>query len=305
VKPMLAFAALSEGIITPEKQIESTGQLKVPNPYKPGEFTIFKDWKAHGFTDMRESIAVSSDVYFYEIGGGFPGQKGLGIDNIDKYSRMFGFGDSLDGNFFSGNKGVIPTPDWKKKNFDGDIWRLGDTYNTAIGQYGFQISPIQAVRAIATLANGGTLLTPTLLSEKTKQELLARSESSAADSDISPSEYTAIHAQNSKIPVGQQSWYDVVREGMRQTVASSYGTMKGLNLPFVKVAGKSGTAQLGVAKKQINSWAVGFFPSDAPRYAFAVLLERGPSDATEGGTAAMVLWLNWMNVYAQSYLQAV
>lgn len=295
LKPVFAFAALAEGVITPEKQIESTGELKVPNPYKPGEFTVFKDWKAHGYTDMREAIAVSSDVYFYQIGGGFPGQKGLGIDNINKYSRMFGLGDSLEGNFFSGKKGVIPSPEWKKINFNGDIWRLGDTYNTAIGQYGFQISPIQAVRATAALANGGTVLTPTLLSEKTKKEFLYKA-------DPTESEYAAVHVQNKKIESTQPSWYTVVREGMRQTVTE--GTMKGINLPYVKVSGKSGTAQLGISKKQINSWAVGFFPSDAPRYAFAVLLERGPSTATEGGTAAMALWLDWMNLYAHDYLTA-
>ncbi|MCF7865033.1 MAG: hypothetical protein K9M11_00815 [Candidatus Pacebacteria bacterium] len=295
LKPIFAFAALAEGVITPEKQIESTGELKVPNPYKPGEFTVFKDWKAHGYTDMREAIAVSSDVYFYEIGGGFPGQKGLGIDNINKYSRLFGLGDSLEGNFFSGKKGVIPNPEWKKINFNGDAWRLGDTYNTAIGQYGFQISPIQAVRATAALANGGTVLTPTLLSEKTKQEFLNKSEPTE-------SEYAAVHTENTKIPDAQPSWYTVVREGMRKTVTE--GTMKGLNLPYVKVAGKSGTAQLGVTKKQINSWAVGFYPSEAPRYAFAVLLERGPNTATEGGTAAMALWLDWMNLYAHDYLVA-
>ncbi|MBP6974445.1 MAG: hypothetical protein KBB54_00710 [Candidatus Pacebacteria bacterium] len=291
VKPIFALAALVEGVITPEKQIESTGELKVPNPYRPGEFTIFKDWKAHGYTDMRRAIAVSSDVYFYQIGGGFPGQKGLGIDNIDKYSRMFGFGDSLEGTFFHGKKGVIPTPDWKKLNFDGDIWRVGDTYNTSIGQYGFQISPIQAVRATAVLANSGTLLTPTL-------------QKVAGQNTVGQNVGTTAGANSgTKIDITQEAYYRVVREGMRQTVTE--GSMMLLNVPYVKVAGKSGTAQLGVAKKQINSWAVGFFPSDAPRYAFAVLLERGPSTATEGGTAAMALWLDWMNVYAPEYLSSV
>ncbi len=294
LKPIFALAALAEDVISPEKQIESTGELRVPNPYRPGEFTIFKDWKAHGYTDMRRAIAVSSDVYFYQVGGGFPGQKGLGIDNIDKYSRMFGFEDTLEGTFFSGKKGVVPTPEWKKKNFDGDIWRVGDTYNTAIGQYGFQVTPIQAVRATAALANSGTLVTPTVLSEKTKKELLSKS-------DITDAEYRATQSENKKVEVTQEAYYRVVREGMRQTVTE--GTIQLLNLPYIKVAGKSGTAQLGISKKQINSWAVGFFPSDAPRYAFAVLLERGPNTATEGGTAAMAVWLDWMNVYANEYLQ--
>ncbi len=293
VKPIMAFAALSENVISPEKKIESTGELKVPNPYKPGEFTIFKDWKAHGFTNMREAISVSSDVYFYEIGGGFSGQKGLGIDNIDKYMRIFGFGDSIAGNFYSGKKGVIPTPEWKKENFDGDIWRVGDTYNTAIGQYGFQVTPIQVVRAIGAIANGGKLVTPDLISSKRRVEL----EKAGVLEKLTH--------QNIKVgdgdTVGNSSWYDVVREGMRLTVTA--GTMQALNFPFVKVAGKTGTAQLGLNNRYINSWAVGFFPYEKPRYAFAVMLEKGPADATMGATAAMTEWFNWMNVYEPEYLQ--
>ncbi len=84
VKPFFALAALQENIISPDKQIESTGELRLPNPFRPGEYSIFKDWKAHGYTDMREAIAVSSDVYFYQIGGGYLNQqKGLGILKID------------------------------------------------------------------------------------------------------------------------------------------------------------------------------------------------------------------------------
>lgn len=59
--------------------------------------------------------------------------------------------------------GVIPDPAWKEKTFNGEIWRIGDTYNTAIGQYGLQITPIQAVTAVAALANGGKLVTPSIL----------------------------------------------------------------------------------------------------------------------------------------------
>ena len=70
VKPFLAFAALEEKVISPEKEIISTGQILVLNPYNPDKPSIFKDWKAHGAVDMKRAIAVSSDVYFYEIGGG-------------------------------------------------------------------------------------------------------------------------------------------------------------------------------------------------------------------------------------------
>lgn len=294
LKPIFALAALAEGVISPDKQIESTGELRVPNPYRPGEYTIFKDWKAHGYTDMREAIAVSSDVYFYQIGGGFGSQKGLGIENIDKYSYMFGFGDTLEGTYFSGKKGVIPTPEWKKKNFNGDIWRVGDTYNTAIGQYGFQVTPIQAVRAIAALANDGTLRTPTLLSTTTKKELLIRGR-------LDELGQRAVHTDSRQVSVQNKDWYSIIKEGMRLTVTE--GTMSAVNVPYVKVAGKTGTAQLGISKKFINSWVVGFFPYEKPRFAFTLLLEKGPNTASVGATPALRLWLDWMNVYAPEYLR--
>ncbi len=286
IKPFFAFAALSEGIISPDKQIESTGEMKVPNPYRPGEFSIFKDWRVNGWTDMRRAIAVSSDIYFYTIGGGVPGQKGLGIDNIDKYARMFGFGDSLDNSFFSGKKGVIPTQAWKAENFNGDIWRLGDTYNTGIGQYGFQVTPIQTVRAVAALANDGNLLTPSILTRKNRAELQQKG--------LLP------YVPTEKIPNTKPEWFKVVREGMRMAVTE--GTMSGLNVPYVQVAGKTGTAQVGVNNQYINSWAVGFFPYQKPRYAFAVMLERGPSTALYGATAAMRDWLEWVNLNKPEYL---
>ena len=155
VKPFLAFAALEEKVISPEKEIISTGQILVLNPYNPDKPSIFKDWKAHGAVDMKRAIAVSSDVYFYEIGGGFGSQKGLGIDRIKKYLEIFGFTKKTGFDFQKEATGVIPDPAWKEKTFNGEIWRIGDTYNTAIGQYGLQITPIQAVTAVAALANGG------------------------------------------------------------------------------------------------------------------------------------------------------
>jgi penicillin-binding protein 2 len=278
VKPIFAFAALEEGIISPEKQIESKGLMKVPNPYKPGEFTIFKDWRVNGFTDMREAIAVSSDIYFYEIGGGFEDQKGLGIDNIDKYSVMFGFGRAIESGYFAGKKGVIPTPAWKALNFDGDIWRVGDTYNTSIGQYGFQVTPAQAVRAIAAIANSGKLLTPTVLKDN-----------------------AGAPVEKEQIPAKNEYHFQIAREGMRLAVTE--GTMGGLNVPYVKIAGKTGTAQLGSLKKSINSWSVGFFPYDKPKYAFAILMEKGPSTNTIGATAAARSFFDWMSINTPEYFK--
>ena len=160
VKPFLAYGALAENIISPLKTIFSNGSISIPNPYFPGKKSIFLDHGTFGYVDMRKAIAVSSDVYFYEIGGGYQDQKGLGIMNIGKYINFFGITQKTGFDLGGELSGVIPSPEWKAKTFKGDIWRLGDTYNTAIGQYGFQVTPIQMVRAVGAIANEGTLLIP-------------------------------------------------------------------------------------------------------------------------------------------------
>lgn len=277
VKPIMSIAALDEGVITPEKQILSTGSISIPNPYYPNLKSVFNDWKAHGWVDMRQAIAVSSDVYFYEIGGGYGNQRGIGIANIEKYARMFGFG-SLTGIDITDEKiGTIPNPEWKAKIFKGEEWRIGDTYHTVIGQYGFQVTLLQAVRAIASIANGGTLPTPHLLREPVRE---------FPNSTIAlPGEY-----------------FKVAREGMRRAVEE--GTVKGLNTGYVKVAGKTGTAEIDAGKKYINSWVVGFFPYEKPRYAFAVVMERGPHDNTIGGVFVMRQLFDWMYGNTPEYFKS-
>ncbi|MEI7480555.1 MAG: penicillin-binding transpeptidase domain-containing protein, partial [bacterium] len=165
VKPFMSLAGLNEKIIDPLTNIYSSGQLVLPNPYDPSNPSIFRDWKAHGYVDMRKAIAVSSDEYFYRLGGGFEPdkQKGLGITLIDKYMKLFGFGEAVKEKFFNGANGTIPTPEWKALNFKDGVWRVGDTYHTSIGQYGFLISPIQMVRADAIIATDGKIVEPTIL----------------------------------------------------------------------------------------------------------------------------------------------
>src|SRR3989344_1509693 len=168
IKPIIAIGALNEQIIDPATQILSPGSISLPNPFFPDQPSIFRDWKAHGLVDMRRALAVSSDVYFYEIGGGFENQKGLGISKIDKYARLFGLGELTGLNWPHEEAGTIPTPEWKAKNLPGAPWRIGNTYHTAIGQYGFQVTPLQAVRFTSAIANGGKLLVPQLIASSTE-----------------------------------------------------------------------------------------------------------------------------------------
>jgi penicillin-binding protein 2 len=277
VKPFFALGALTEGVIDPYKEILSTGSISIPNPYFPDQETIFKDWRVNGWTNMMEAIAVSSDVYFYEIGGGFENQKGLGIANIKKYSQFFGFEDKTGIDLPDEKRGVIPSPEWKIANFKGDPWRIGDTYHTAIGQYGFQVTPMEMVRAIGAIANNGKLLTPHLVLNDVEKE-----------------------NQISIIDL-KKEYFDVVHKGMREAV--TYGTALALNVPYVEVAAKTGTAQLGVAKNKVNSWVIGFFPYENPKYAFAIMMEAGPSANSTGASSIMRQLLDWMSINTPEYFK--
>lgn len=275
IKPYMSVAALSEKIIDPNTKILSTGSISIPNVYDPLHPSVFKDWQPQGWVDMRQALAVSSDIYFYEVGGGYENQKGLGITLIDKYMKMFGFGQDMPDGFFRGNSGVVPDPEWKAENFDGEKWNIGDTYHTSIGQYGFQVTPIQAVRAVASIANGGKLIDPSILfgGNPDKFEQL----------NLNP------------------DYFKVAAEGMRLSVED--GVASGLNVDYLDVAAKTGTAELGTKKQFVNSWVTGFFPYKNPKYAFTIIMEKGPVDNTLGGVYVMRQIFDWMKANDSQYLK--
>lgn len=278
VKPIFAAAALNEHLISPDKTITSTGAISIPNPYDPERPTIFRDWTVHGVVDMRTALAVSSDEYFYTIGGGYGGQKGLGIDNLDKYSKLFGLSVPSGISLIGEEEGVIPTPAWKAATFGADDpWRIGNTYHTAIGQYGFQVTPIQAVRFTAAIANGGKLLTPQLIASSTP----------AFSSINIPDQYL-----------------QVVREGMRLAVTStrSDATVKSLNIAGIQIAGKTGTAQIGTHNQYMNSWAIGFWPVEHPKYAYAAVLEKAPAGTLSGAAPGLQPFFYWLVANHPEYI---
>ena len=80
------------------------------------------------------------------------------------------------------------------------------------------------------------------------------------------------------------------------------GTSAAINFPFVEVASKTGTAQLGVSKDEVNSWVIGFWPYQDPKYAYAIVMERGSKNNQFGAVLVMQEFLDWLHIYAQEYL---
>ena len=274
VKPFVAYGALAEKIIDPSKKIISTGEIVIPNPYNPSNPSRFTDWRAHGVMTMREAIAFSSNVYFYIIGGGFHDQKGLGITKMAEYYRKFGFGSTTGINIAQEQTGVVPDPEWKRAVFNDD-WRLGDTYFTSIGQFGFLVTPIQMLRAYSALANGGFLLTPHVIKGKKSESI---------DLNLN------------------QDYLKIIHEGMRKTVNYNGGTARALDRKDVAIAAKSGTAEIGAGSAFVNSWAAGFFPYDNPEYAFILMMDKAPRSNALGATRIMGDVVEWMSKHRPGYL---
>ncbi|MDP3902339.1 MAG: penicillin-binding transpeptidase domain-containing protein [bacterium] len=278
VKPMVAIAALNEGIISPDKQIFSSGSISVQNPFYPEIKSVFKDWKAHGWVDMKRALAVSSDVYFYEIGGGYEEIRGLGINKLEEYAKMFGLGDGTGIDLPNEASGMVPSQEVKKQNNPGDpLWRIGDTYISSIGQGYFLSTPLEIAVYTAAVANNGILLKPRI----------------AKDENLS--EYDG---KKIKIP---DEYFKIVKEGMRMAVTD--GTAQGLSRPEVKIAAKTGTAETGAGKRFIHSWIMGFFPYENPKYIFTILLENGPAGTTTGAPYATSLLLDWIAKNAPEYFE--
>ncbi len=257
IKPLLAAAALEEGIIAPEKEIYSGGHITVPNPWNPSEPTIFRDYIAHGWRDMREAIAVSSNVYFYTIGGGYEDQEGLGVARIKKYLSLFGWDEKTGIDLPGERAGFIPDPKWKREALN-DIWRVGDTYNLSIGQGYLSTTPLQVANSYAALSNGGVLYKPRILKKVVDDE---RNIIKETKPEIIRENFIA------------QENLDIIREGMKLT--TTIGTARALQVLPVDSGAKTGTSQTAIPDKN-NNWIGLFAPYDNPEIVMTVIIEGVP-----------------------------
>lgn len=263
IKPLIGTAALTEKVIDPKKQILSIGYIELPNPYNPDKPSRFLDWKPQGWVDLYAALARSSDVYFYEVGGGFKDQAGLGIYKLKEWWNTFGLA-SKTGIDLPGEKvGFLPDPEWKQQK-TGQPWRIGDTYNVSIGQGDFMITPIELVNYIAAIANGGVLYKPRIV----------ESIQDAKGSEVLHTYPSTLSDFRDKI----KGAIPDVQQGMRDAVRKPYGTANLLSSLPVETAAKTGTAQIENNAKT-NAFFVGYEPYNNPQIAILVLIEN----SREGG----------------------
>jgi penicillin-binding protein 2 len=264
-KIAVALAALEKGAITPDTHFRCHGHLSLGD-------ARFHCWKrgGHGSVDLREALAQSCDVYFYETA------KRTGIDQMTAMAQRLGMGHTLDIDLPNERAGLLPDRDWKLAAV-GTPWQIGETLIAGIGQGYVLTTPLQLAVMTARVANGGYAVKPRLT------RVVAKSRDREKEPPPAP-EDIGLHPAH----------LQVVREGMSRVVNGSRGTARGAAIkePGMAMAGKTGTSQVrritkaereaGVFKNEDLPWErrdhalfVGYAPVDAPKYAVAVIVEHG------------------------------
>lgn len=247
-KPVWAVAGLNEGVIKEKTDIQTPPEIRIGD-------SVFPDWKAHGHADVKRAIAESNNIFFYALGGGYDKIKGLGPNKMKEQASRFGWGQPTGIDLPSEAKGLIPDPEWKKR-VKKQSWYVGDSYHLAIGQGDLLLTPLQLLRAVATIGNGGMLYSPKLV-KTIKDPDTGR---------VFPRE------KKEAIRLSSPEIIQLVKEGMRLTVTE--GTARPLNDLPIPVAGKTGTAQFE-EKGKTHAWFVGYAPHPEPTIALLVMVEGG------------------------------
>jgi len=278
IKPMIALAGLELN------KISITDSVFCPGYYKLADYSRkFNDWKryGHGHVEVTEAIAQSCDVFFYDLA------YKLGIDNIHHSLSYFQFGKETGIDLPGELSGILPSREWKKIN-KNEPWYRGETLNIGIGQGFLNASPLQLAVATAAIANRGKLLKP---------KVLMRTQTKNGDT------YEEDNNSARQIPIKNINNWEIIIEGMKQTIYGKLGTGRRLNLDLdYTLAGKTGTAQVfGLdpeeeyiaenyeEKLRDHALFTAFAPIEDPEVAIAIIVENAGSGSSKAAPIAKSL----------------
>ena len=211
-----------------------------------------------GWLTFISALAMSDNVYFYELGNR------VGIDNIAKYARLYGFGEKTGIDLEGESKGLVASKQVKREIWNED-WRLGDTFNAAIGQ-GFNLTtPMQLSVMLSIVANGGIKYQPYLV------DSILNADGSFFDR---PKRAEAKH-----IDVSQQT-IDYMRQGMSATTKEG-GTASYFSQLPKPIAGKTGTAENSHGRD--HGLFVAYGPVEDPELVVVCIVEQGGFGSTAAG----------------------
>jgi penicillin-binding protein 2 len=324
-----ALGALNEGVVNPTTVIDAPAMIGLTttfSPTDPGSVEMYYDWtytfygetSGLGKINFLECIARSSDVCFYKVGGGYPGEidQGLGILRLQQYAQALGYNEATGIELPGETSGLIPDPTWKRI-YQGENWSTGDTYLASVGQ-GYVVStPLQVLLSAATIANNGRLMQPTIIQDivdssgKITQPFNPRLRWDITTDPIIK-DYACINGDctsTGKMKTVSLSAVQEVQAGMRLAASHPSGTLNHdfsfTNYP-IAVAGKTGTAEfcddVAMAKNQCtrgnwpaHGWTVAYAPYDNPEIAIVAFLYN----AGEGGRVVAPIVRDVMTAYFQ------
>ncbi len=263
-KIVLALAALDKGIVAPEDEVFCSGS------YHLGGHE-FRCWRKHGHgaVNLHRAIVESCDVYFYTLG------RKLGVDVIASYARQLGLGEQTGIGIVGEKQGLIPTTGWKIKRM-GEPWHPGETISVSIGQGYVVVTPLQIVRMISAVFNGGILYRPQI----------------ALYIENARGEKTHVFEPEKVGEAGiKEGAVSLVKSALIGVVNEPRGTGSRALMQSVLAAGKTGTAQVvrisrdrdeGDGEQEglppelrDHAWFAGVAPADDPKIAVAVIVENG------------------------------
>ena len=263
-KSVSATALLQSGILPPGHSISCRGFLDTPSHHRCYVFSRFGI--GHGRTDMGDALCRSCNVYFFDAARRLARSGSTGHNSLHRWAANFGFGVPTGIDLPGESAGRLPSPPTKPL--------VSETMQLAIGQGPITATPLQVVRMMAAIANGGSLVTPHVVSDLGPDpEALA----------------TRAEPRTTPIPGLSKRVLDTVRTGLQRVVEDPRGTgYKRVRLPGIAIAGKTGTAEVG-GDLEDHAWFAGYVPARRPRVAFVVVLEHAGSGGRKAGPVARAL----------------
>ena len=301
-----AIGAMNEDVLSPTQSVECPGKITITEKYAPNDPGTPRDYVCyddlgHGRVSYLRGIALSCDIYFYKISGGYPEEvpEGLGIDRMAEYAKALGYGQ-LTGIELPGEaEGLVPTSRWKRITLS-ENWSIGDTYIAAMGQ-GFVLStPLQVLVSASIVANDGVYMQPTLVHEiQDADGNVIETFEPEIKWDITKDPLITVYDENG-IPTEQkitvEPWViDLTQQGMRMAVTEGTAMRPFrdfvINGEEIQLAGKTGTAEYcdNVAQSKnlcqpgnwpTHSWYFGYGPYEDPEIAVIAFVYNGGEGAS-------------------------
>lgn len=263
IKPFIGLGGLASGSISVNDGKYCGGYFQLP-----GHGHRYRCWKrsGHGTLNVEDAVVQSCDVYFYRLA------HDIGIERLDRFLAEFSFGTKTGVDLADELGGLLPTPEWKDR-VRGQPWYPGETLIIGIGQGAFLVTPLQLAAATAAIANHGTYFQPRM---------------TQAVRDPSTGKLQPTAAVSHRIGVDNEAHWQAMADAMAKVVEGERGTARRIRSPQIRIAGKTGTAQVftigqnerykeSQLPERLHDHAlfIAFAPVDAPQIALAVIVENG------------------------------